>query len=110
MDRVASFRADPRAAVVCRQFEDVRDAVLTLSETEPEIAELVLPAVLDLTSHRVDAWWTGLAERRLSALAAHGGRPAARLLRLGGRPRAESRSDAADLGWADCTRRDTPRR
>ena len=75
MDRVASFGADPRAAVVCRQFEDVRDAVLTLSETEPEIAELVLPAVLDLTSHRVDAWWTGLAERRLSALAAHGGRP-----------------------------------
>jgi hypothetical protein len=60
---------------VCRQFEDVREAALRLSETEPQIAELVLPAVLDLTSHRLDAWWTGLAERRLSALAVRGGRP-----------------------------------
>jgi hypothetical protein len=87
--RPVALGADPRAAVVCRQFEDVRDAVLRLSDTELEIAELVLPAVLDLTSHRLDAWWAGLAERRLSALAVRGGR-AAGLLRLGGRPHAQS--------------------
>ncbi len=74
-ERVAIFDDDPRAAVVCRQFEDVREAVLKLGAIEPEITERALPAVLDLTSHRVDAWWTGLAERRLSSLVAHGGRP-----------------------------------
>ena len=75
VEHLTMFRDDARAAAVCRQFEDVREAVLRLSGTEPEVAERALPAVLDLTSHRVDAWWTGLAERRLSSLAAHGGRP-----------------------------------
>lgn len=72
---VAIFNNDPRAAVVCRQFEDVREAVLKLGEIEPEVTDVVLPAVLDLTSHRVDAWWTGLSQRRLASLAAQGGRP-----------------------------------
>ena len=74
-DQLRPFGDDPRAAVVCRQFEDVRDAVLQLSEADPAEAERVLPAVVDLSSHRVDAWWTGLAARRLATLAAAGGKP-----------------------------------
>ena len=66
---------DPRAVMVCRQFEDVRTAVEHLGKLDPEITERVLPAVLDLTGHRTDAWWTGLAHRRLTALRAGGGRP-----------------------------------
>lgn len=72
---VAQSDGNPRAAVVCRQFEDVRSAVEQLSKTEPDVTETVLPAVLDLTGHRTDAWWTGLAHRRLSSLVAAGGRP-----------------------------------
>ncbi|MEO7589165.1 MAG: hypothetical protein ABIS84_14200 [Arachnia sp.] len=64
-----------RDAVVCRQFEDVRVAVEVLTKVDPALTERVLPAVLDLTGHRTDAWWTGLAHRRLTALMAAGGRP-----------------------------------
>ncbi len=72
---IARGDGDPRAAVVCRQFEDVRSAVEYLGKVDPELTERVLPAVLDLTGHRTDAWWTGLAHRRLTALKAAGGRP-----------------------------------
>src|SRR5262249_11030129 len=75
IDRVAIFDNDRRAAALCMQFEDVREAVLKLGAVEPEMTDLVLPAVLDLTNHRVDAWWTGLSDRRLLSLVAHGGRP-----------------------------------
>ncbi len=74
-NRVAVSGADPRAAVVVRQFEDVRTAVEQLLDPEPELVERVLPAVLDLTGHRTDAWWTGLADRRLRTLVTAGGRP-----------------------------------
>ncbi|RMB61512.1 hypothetical protein [Tessaracoccus antarcticus] len=72
---IARAAADPRADVVCRQFEDVRAAVEVLTKVDPALTERVLPAVLDLTGHRTDAWWTGLAHRRLTALMAAGGRP-----------------------------------
>lgn len=74
-DLVARSDRTPRSAAVCRQFEDVRSAVERLSEPEPGLTERALPAVLDLTSHRTDAWWTGLAHRRLTSLVAAGGRP-----------------------------------
>jgi hypothetical protein len=75
VEQAAVGGGSPRGAAVFRQFEDVRLAVEELSAIEPAVAARVLPAVLDLTSHRTDAWWTGLADRRLRALAAAGGQP-----------------------------------
>lgn len=71
---VAPSNENPRAAMVCRQFEDVRAAVEQLGDSDPDLVDRVVPAVLDLTGHRTDAWWTALAHRRLTSLMAAGGR------------------------------------
>ena len=74
-ERVALAGGGSRDAVVVRQFEDVREAVEQLTEPDPPAVDRALAAVLDLTGHRTDAWWTGLADRRVRALVAGGGRP-----------------------------------
>jgi hypothetical protein len=66
VEKVRQANPDARLVAAVRQFEDVRDAVRMImdSETDPMLA--ALPAVLDTTGHRVDAWYAGLASRRLA--------------------------------------------
>jgi hypothetical protein len=59
---------------------ELRDALAHLQVLTPDTLELLLTGTLDVASHRLDAWITSLAARRLAALRAQ--RPTG--LRLGG--------------------------
>jgi hypothetical protein len=47
---------------------ELREAMAELATAEPAAVERLLPAVLDTTSYRLDAWVTSLATRRLAEL------------------------------------------
>jgi hypothetical protein len=59
---------------------ELRAALAHLQRLKPETLELLLTGALDVTSHRIDAWVTSLASRRLAAMRAQ--QPTG--LRLGG--------------------------
>ncbi|MBA2550927.1 MAG: hypothetical protein H0V13_07735 [Nocardioidaceae bacterium] len=60
----------PRRDAVVHQFEDVRQAVRELVDSDPVAVESVLNGVLDSAGHRLDVWYTAIAHRRLRQLQA----------------------------------------
>ncbi|MET0460784.1 MAG: hypothetical protein ABW195_16150, partial [Ilumatobacteraceae bacterium] len=53
-----------------RELHEVRDALAALALADPVELERLVPATLDATSHRLDAWITSLASRRLTEMRA----------------------------------------
>ena len=51
-----------------RELGEVREALAAVALAEPAQVEHVLPALLDAASHRLDAWITSLASRRLTEM------------------------------------------
>ncbi|HKJ60017.1 MAG TPA: hypothetical protein VKA37_12365, partial [Halobacteriales archaeon] len=58
---------------VDRPFAELRDAFETLEAADPAVTERAVRGTLDLSSHRLDAWATSLATRRLQGMREAGG-------------------------------------
>jgi hypothetical protein len=76
-DALGAQPPDPRIAMVCRQFLQVRTAVRDLISLGGQFAadgpgSAALAAVADTSSHRIDPWVTALGTRRLRRLTARG--------------------------------------
>lgn len=64
----AAALEEPDTTSLAPELSEFTDSLAYLAEQDADTIETLLGETLDVTSHRVDAWWTSLATKRLFEL------------------------------------------